>query len=106
MKPERKSLSGRRKISRATRLKKWVRDSWLFRLTVEQVTDLTSAPVYANTFAYDAVGNRTTLTSTLAANQPATNPYAYDAADQMLSENGVMKRVELPATVAVAESKP
>ena len=72
----------------------------LYRLTKEQVTDPANAQTYKNDYSYDAVANRLNKTYT-AYNQPAaSNDYAYNNADQLLTENGIAYTYDLNGNLA------
>ena len=67
----------------------------LHRLIEERVTDLIANPLFENDYSYDAVGNRLTKTSSIGAGAPVTNTYAYNTADQLVTENGVTYAYDL-----------
>ena len=67
----------------------------LHRLIEERVTDLIANPLFENDYSYDAVGNRLTKTSSIGAGAAVTNTYAYNIADQLVTENGVTYTYDL-----------
>ncbi len=67
----------------------------LHRLIEERVTDLAANPLFENDFTYDAVGNRLTRNSSTAGGGSVTTNYAYNAADQLVTEDGVAYTYDL-----------
>ena len=72
----------------------------LYRLTKEEVADPANVQTYQNDYSYDAVGNRLNKTYT-AYSQPAVSiDYAYNNADQLLTENGITYTYDLNGNLA------
>ena len=67
----------------------------LHRLIEERVTDLAANPLFENDFTYDAVGNRLTRNSSSAGGGPVTTNYTYNAADQLVIEDGIAYTYDL-----------
>ena len=73
----------------------------LYRLAKEQVTDPAATQTYTTDYAYDSVGNRLNKTHTTAADQPlVSTDYSYNAADQLITENGVTYSYDLNGNLA------
>lgn len=73
----------------------------LYRLTKEQVTDPAGAQTYTTDYSYDSVGNRLNKTHATVADQPVVSTdYSYNAADQLVTENGVTYSYDLNGNLA------
>jgi RHS repeat-associated protein len=89
------AIGNRVKIDEANGISRNYTYDTLYRLTEEQVTDPSGAQSYTNSFSYDAVGNRLSLTKTPSEAPVVSTDYTYNAADQLVSENGVTYTYDL-----------
>jgi len=67
----------------------------LYRLTQDAVSDPAGAQAYTDDYSYDAVGNRLTKTHAAGAVPGVAAEYAYNNADQLLTENGITYTYDL-----------
>ena len=81
-------LGNRTRIDESTGIVRQYTYDALYRLTKEQVTDPTDVQTYQNDYSYDPVGNRLNKTHTPLAQPVVSTHYTYNAADQLLIENG------------------
>ena len=89
------AIGNRTKIDEASGISRQYAYDQLYRLTQEQVVDPSGAQSYTTDFVYDAVGNRMSKTTTPAATAVVSTDYSYNAADQLVSENGVTYSYDL-----------
>ena len=89
------AIGNRTRIDEANGISRQYEYDKLYRLTKEQVTDPANTQSYSNDFTYDAVDNRLNRTKTPVASPVVSTDYSYNAADQLVSENGVTYTYDL-----------